>query len=107
MSKTTSKHTFVRAMKELTPNPRYQNLPIIDKSEGFKLIKQFYDQTHFVDHQIDSYNDFISRGMQTIVRREQPIEINGIKVEFNHIYVDKPKFIIKTRVLHWPFYCFL
>jgi DNA-directed RNA polymerase beta subunit len=97
MSKTTSKHTFVRAMKELTPNPRYQNLPIIDKSEGFKLIKQFYDQTHFVDHQIDSYNDFISRGMQTIVRREQPIEINGIKVEFNHIYVDKPKFIIKTR----------
>jgi DNA-directed RNA polymerase beta subunit len=80
-----------------TPNTRYQNLPITDKSEGFKLIRQFYDQTHFVNHQIDSYNDFITRGMQAIVKKEPPIEINNLRVEFNHVYVDKPKFIKKTK----------
>ena len=79
------------------PDPRYQDLPVTEKSEGFKLIRQLYDQTHFVNHQIDTYNDFITRGMQAIVNRESPIEINNLRVEFNHVYVDKPKFIRKTR----------
>jgi len=79
------------------PDPRYQDLPIAEKSEGFKLIKQFYDQTNFVSHQIDTYNDFITRGMQAIVAREQPVEVNGVRVEFHHVFVDKPKFIKKTR----------
>jgi DNA-directed RNA polymerase beta subunit len=94
---TSGVHTSVHAAREFAPDPRYQDLPVAEKSEGFKLIKQFYDQTHFVNHQIDTYNDFITRGMQTIVGREQPIEINGVRVEFNHVYVDKPKFIKKTR----------
>lgn len=91
------KQTTLHSVDTFVHTDRYQDLPVCERSEGFKLIKQFYDQTHFVSHQIDTYNDFITRGMQTIVRREQPIEINGIKVEFNHVYVDKPKFIKKTR----------
>jgi DNA-directed RNA polymerase beta subunit len=79
------------------PDPRYQDLPITEKSEGFTLIRQLYDQTHFVNHQIDSYNYFITRGMQAIVNREPPIEVNNLRVQFNHVYVDKPKFIRKTR----------
>lgn len=88
----------LNALKQsMVPDPRYQGLPIIEKEEGFNLIKQFYDQTHFVNHQIDTYNDFITRGIQDIVRREPPIEVNNIRIEFNHVYIDKPKFIKKTR----------
>ena len=47
------KHTSVDS--SFVPDPRYQDLPIADKDEGFKLIKQHYDQTHFVNHQIDTY----------------------------------------------------
>ena len=91
-----SKYTSV-PNTSFTPDPRYQDLPVTEKSEGFKLIRQLYDQTHFVNHQIDTYNNFITHGMQAIVKREPPIEINNLRVEFNHVYVDKPKFIKKTR----------
>jgi DNA-directed RNA polymerase beta subunit len=96
------KHTSVSTTKNeegssFVPDPRYQDLPITEKSEGFKLIRQLYDQTRFVNHQIDTYNYFITRGMQAIVNREPPIEVNNLRVEFNHVYVDKPKFIRKTR----------
>jgi DNA-directed RNA polymerase beta subunit len=39
----------------------------------------------------------MTRGMQAIIKREPPIEVNNLRVEFNHVYVDKPKFIKKTR----------
>jgi DNA-directed RNA polymerase beta subunit len=81
----------------ITPNEAYMSLPIVEKDEGFKLIQQFYDKTHFVNHQIDTYNDFITRGLQAIVRKEPPIEINNLRVEFNHVYVDNPKFIKKNK----------
>lgn len=81
----------------IKPNPRYQNLPLNKTDEGTRLIKQLYNQTHFVDHQIDTYNDFITRGIQTIIRKESRIEVSNLCVEFNHVYVDKPKFIKKTK----------
>ena len=90
------KHTSVPS-NDYVPDPRYRDLPITDKDEGFKLIKQHYDQTHFVSHQIDTYNNFITQGMQAIVKREPPIEVNSLRVEFDTVYVDKPKFIKKTR----------
>lgn len=95
-----NEHTSVsknEAFSSIVPDPRYQDLPFTKKSEGFKLIKQLYDQTHFVSHQIDTYNNFITHGMQAIVKREPPIEVGNLRVEFNHVYVDKPKFIRKTR----------
>jgi DNA-directed RNA polymerase beta subunit len=62
----------------------------------FKLLKEFYSQTNFVNHQIDSYNDFISRNMREIVRRESPIKAGNLTIEFNNVYLDKPKMITKT-----------
>lgn len=83
--------------RTIIPNEAYMSLPVTQKDDGFKLIKQFYDQTHFVDHQIDTYNDFITRGMQVIVKRDRLIEVNNTRVEFNHVYLDKPKFMKKNK----------
>ena len=52
-----AERSSVPLVAALNPDPRYQGLPITEKSEGFKLIKQLYDQTHFVEHQISTYND--------------------------------------------------
>lgn len=88
-----------------------------------KLIKEYYSDTHFVNHQIDTYNDFITKGMQAIVNREPEIkitnddqdEISGARtlprgdaatntgatliLKFGHVYVDKPKFIYPNRTI--------
>ncbi len=93
-SSTVGWHTSVPAF---VPNPRYQNLPQLSQVEGAKLIKELYDQTHFVSHQIDTYNYFITHGIEAIVNREQPIKVNNTCVEFNRVYVDKPKFIKKVK----------
>jgi DNA-directed RNA polymerase beta subunit len=72
-----------------------------------KLIKEFYNNTQFVNHQIDTYNDFIVRGIQEIVNREPEIkvynddapEIPIMILKFGHVYVDKPKFIHPNRTI--------
>lgn len=72
-----------------------------------KLIKEFYNNTQFVNHQIDTYNDFIMRGIQEIVNREPEIkvynddapEIPIMILKFGHVYVDKPKFIHPNRTI--------
>lgn len=77
---------------------------------GMRLLKDFYTKTHFVNHQIETYNDFIMRGLQSIVSREPEIKIfsddtkNGFEgspamiLKFGHVYVDKPKFISTNRI---------
>lgn len=82
--------------------------------DGTRLIKEFYNDTQFVNHQIDTYNDFITKGMQSIVRREPEIKISNDEVDFSgkqlcttptmilkfgHVYVDKPKFIHPNRTI--------
>lgn len=71
-----------------------------------KLLKEYYSNTRFVSHQIDTYNDFITKGMQAIVNREPEIKITGDQenestimiLKFGHVYVDKPKFVVKERI---------
>lgn len=51
----------MKAVRDYVPSETYMSLPIVEKDEGFKLISELYEKTHFVDHQIDTYNDFITR----------------------------------------------
>jgi DNA-directed RNA polymerase beta subunit len=82
--------------------------------DGMRLIKEFYKTTQFVNHQIDTYNYFITKGMQSIVKREPELRILNDEVDssgkqlcttptmilkFGHVYVDKPKFIHPNRTI--------
>ncbi|MGL5961576.1 MAG: hypothetical protein ACRCZ0_06435 [Cetobacterium sp.] len=97
-------------MKDSTKNEK----SIIEIDDGMRLIKEFYKTTQFVNHQIDTYNDFITKGMQSIVRREPELKILNDEVDssgkqlcttptmilkFGHVYVDKPKFIHPNRTI--------
>lgn len=85
-----------------------------ESDDGMRLIKEFYKTTQFVNHQIDTYNDFITKGMQSIVKREPELRILNDEVDssgkqlcttptmilkFGHVYVDKPKFIHPNRTI--------
>lgn len=58
-------------------------------------MSEYYGQTHFVDHQINSYNYFITEGMQEIVRRECPLTINNLTMNFTDVRLEKPVIVKK------------
>ena len=66
---------------------------------SMELMKQFFNKTHFVAHQIDSFNDFISNGMQAIIDREPEIESPTHRIKFGHVSVEPPKFIFPDRTI--------
>ncbi|ATE87078.1 DNA-directed RNA polymerase II second largest su bunit [Iridovirus CN01] len=76
---------------------KYNKINTMEAKSGSTLIKEYYEKTNFVNHQIDSYNDFVSRGIQTIAQRENPIMAGKFKIEINNIYVDKPIFTKKVK----------
>lgn len=62
-----------------------------------ELISEYINATHLVAHQIDSFNHFITNGIQSIVNRESTIDCSPITIKFGHVYVDTPKFIHSDR----------
>jgi len=78
----------------------------MNTSKPFELLKEYYEQTHLVSHQIDSYNYFISHGMQAIVDREADIPVYAgaadkatMLIKFGKVHVEKPKFIHPNRTV--------
>lgn len=66
-------------------------------SHGEQLLRQWFKKTGLVDHQIRTFNYFITCGLPTIVRKESPVETEHYKIYFDHAYVDSPKFINLDR----------
>lgn len=69
-----------------------------EKLTTMELIKQYIRSTNMVAHQLDTYNDFVQRGMQNIVDREPEIKSPTHTIKFNHVYLDVPKFTYSNRV---------
>lgn len=81
-------------------NTRYQNLPSTTKDtkdEGFLLIKQYFEKTKFVNHQIDQFNHFVEHGLKQIVLREPVVQTSceTFSVKFVDVKVENPKFMKK------------
>ena len=57
------------------------------------IIKSFFDEKKFVRQHLDSYNDFIDRGLQEVIDDQGGIEtdIEGFYVKFGRIRADIPK----------------
>ena len=68
------------------------------KLDTMELIKQYIRSTNMVAHQIDTYNDFVQRGIQNIVDREPEIVSVTHKIRFNHVYLDVPRFTYSNRI---------
>jgi DNA-directed RNA polymerase subunit B len=57
------------------------------------IIKSFFDEKKFVRQHLDSYNDFIERGLQQVIDDQKGIEtdIEGFQVKFGKIRADIPR----------------
>jgi len=86
-----------RHRSKLVLNPRYQNLPLNKEDEGFLLIKQYFEKTKFVNHQIDQFDHFVEHGLKQIILREPVVQTSckTFSVKFIDIKVENPKFMKK------------
>lgn len=69
-----------------------------------ELLKEYFKSTRFVGHQIETYNHFISNGIQEIVEREPEIQIvkpdgTGMRIKFGHVYVDRPRIVQPNKTI--------
>ena len=67
----------------------------------WNVLKSYYDVNTIVTNQIESFNDFVTFGMQEIVDQESTISIGkSYKVVFGQISLAKPQVIEEDRTLH-------
>jgi len=69
----------------------------VEQDCGFELIKEYYSQTKFVQHQIDQFNHFVKHEMPKIISHEFPIknDASNITVNFIDVTVERPYFTKK------------
>lgn len=63
------------------------------------LIKQYIKKTNLVAHQIDTYDDFIHSGINSIIDRDSIIDTNNHVIKIHQVIVDNPRFPETTRVM--------
>lgn len=71
----------------------------LSEREIWKILKSYFDENTIIDNQIESYNDFITFGLQDIIDRESTIETKNYKINFGQIHLDKPSIIQEDRTI--------
>lgn len=72
-----------------------------DEKMRWRLLEAFLQTNSLVSNQIESFNDFVTFGMQEIVNQEPIITApNGYVVKFGHISLSVPQVIEEDRTLH-------
>ncbi|MEM3615339.1 MAG: DNA-directed RNA polymerase subunit B [Candidatus Methanomethylicia archaeon] len=72
--------------------------PILQRlsfSDRWVFVEAFFKEKGLVKQHLDSFNDFISKGLQQIVDEQGEIETNipGLKIKLDKIEVDEPKIL--------------
>lgn len=60
------------------------------------LVKKYFDEYGLVRHQYDSFNDFVYRGIQTVINDEPNIYTDSKEISFENVGFEKP-FILKNN----------
>lgn len=60
------------------------------------LVKKYFDEYGLVRHQYDSFNDFVYRGIQTVINDEPNIYCDSKEISFENVGFEKP-FILKNN----------
>jgi DNA-directed RNA polymerase II subunit RPB2 len=69
----------------------------------WKIFDAYYKENTPVSHQIDSFNDFVTFGMQEVVSQEGTIILPGYKLEFTQISLAPPQVIEEDRNIRGAF----
>jgi hypothetical protein len=69
---------------------KHENKTDLSEQDVWKILKSYFDENSLVDNQIESFNDFITFGIQDIIDRESTITIPNYSVHFGQVYIDHP-----------------
>lgn len=100
-----------RFIKEKYNVPPRDNDPDIEKKDVDDILRAYLGGSHLIQHQLDSYNDFITRGFRDVIEnyRILNIESEGKKytIEFGESFICKPSHSEIDGVIHpvTPFEC--
>lgn len=69
-----------------------------------KVQEAYFKSVSLVSNQLDSFNDFIKFGLQSIIDQEPEICVNDYKVKFGRVYLSPPQIMQENRnlVLSYP-----
>jgi hypothetical protein len=74
---------------------------LISEKHIWKILKNYFKETSIVIHQIESFNDFITFGIQDIINQEaNSISFPHYKLKFGQIHVARPSVIEEDRSDH-------
>lgn len=74
----------------MTSESKIENNTELSETDVMKTLKAYFDENSLVDNQIESFNDFITFGIQDIIDRESTISIPNYSVHFGQVYIDPP-----------------
>jgi DNA-directed RNA polymerase beta subunit len=95
-AKTTTEDNISQEFKDLTiSTPPFS----YNKAHAFKILESMFKKKSIVSHQIDSFNDFINFGIQSIIDKESTITVGTHEVKFGKIYITKPNITNDNRDL--------
>ena len=76
----------------------------LDEKDIWNIIESFFEQNGLVHQQLESFNDYINRGIQQVIDEEADIQIEPSKgqryvVKFGEVYIAPPSVIEDDRTL--------
>ena len=66
----------------------------------WKILKEYFNEYGFKRHQFASYNDFISNGIDEIIKNEGGIKTCKYSVDFSEAHVGKPTIVNEKRNIY-------
>jgi len=72
---------------------------MVSEKERLKLLDKYFQENSIVDNQKDSYNHFVTRGIQEIVDQDPTIIHGTFSVNFGQVSIEPPRVIEEDRTL--------
>jgi DNA-directed RNA polymerase II subunit RPB2 len=85
-----------RSVSETKSN---SNNSLFSEEHIWKVMEAYAESNSLVEHQITSFNDFVTFGMQEIVNQNSTIIFPTYKIKFGEISLSHPQIIEENRVL--------
>jgi DNA-directed RNA polymerase II subunit RPB2 len=76
-----------------------------DRDAVYALVDDYVRQTRLVAHQVQTFDEFLLKGLQNVVNREQRVCVSPtLALRFGHVRVDKPTFDVAGDRVAAPLY---
>ena len=82
-------------------------MSLIQEEEVWKLLENYFQTHGIIQHQLDTFDEYIHKGISNIIEKEADIVFGNYKVTFSGVYIPRPTIIDENRILRnvQPYEC--